>query len=513
MAETVLQSIKKKMWMRLNLNTFLIICFLNVLSAQENFEKDSALRHFMQGEYFLNQGNYAMAILELQEALQLDPNASTIHVSIADGYRKLGKYNRAESHLGIAIELNPEEIEAIEMLAQIKINKQDYSEAENLYLSLNKLNPDNVDYIFMLADLAKLKKEWEQSIDYYIEAFKINSFAISGLEQALQIALTTSKFLKAEEVCDILVENKPDNIELLETLRDLTIYNGRYLKSLEVLGKIEKLDGISLDIYIQKSSLYEELGNDMTALEIIYKAYELDSSNIDVLQRMVTLLMNQEKNEEAIFYNQKIIDNYPDDSRGFINNAVMSMSSKKPEEAIKALRPYADRFSEDFTVQYLLGTAYYQLKDYFNSKIFLSNALRIFPQSRNTKHNLALIYDSNGEWEESDKLYMELISSDTTDAQAFNNFAYSLVERDKDVEFALELAQNAIRLEPRSAAYLDTIGWIYFKMNEYDEALHYIKESLSIDASNQIIQDHLNQVIKTKAEVKNKKIPQANNQD
>ena len=125
--------------MRLNLNTLLIICILNVLNAQKNFEKDSALRHFMQGEYLLNQGNYAMAILELQDALQLDPNASTIHVSIADGYIKLGKYNRAESHLGIAIELNPKEIEAIEMLAQIKINKQDYSEAENLYLSLNQL--------------------------------------------------------------------------------------------------------------------------------------------------------------------------------------------------------------------------------------------------------------------------------------------------------------------------------------------------------------------------------------
>ena len=134
-------------------------------------------------------------------------------------------------------------------------------------------------------------------------------------------------------------------------------------------------------------------------------------------------------------------------------------------------------------------------------------------RSRNTKHNLALIYDSNGEWEESDKLYMELISSDTTDAQAFNNFAYTLVERDKDVEFALELAQNAIRLEPKSAAYLDTIGWIYFKMNEYDEALYYIRESLSIDSSNLIIQDHLNQVIKTKAEFKNKNIPQAYNQD
>ena len=34
----------------------------------------------------------------------------------------------------------------------------------------------------------------------------------------------------------------------------------------------------------------------------------------------------------------------------------------------------------------------------------------------------------------------------------------------KDIDFALELAQNAIKLEPKSAAYLDTIGWIYFKL-------------------------------------------------
>ena len=55
------------------------------------------------------------------------------------------------------------------------------------------------------------------------------------------------------------------------------------------------------------------------------------------------------------------------------------------------------------------------------------------------------------------QLYIELIESDSTDAQAFNNYAYSLVERDKDIDFALELAQYAISSEPKSAAYLDTI--------------------------------------------------------
>ena len=131
----------------------------------------------------------------------------------------------------------------------------------------------------------------------------------------------------------------------------------------------------------------------------------------------------------------------------------------------------------------------------------MKNALEIYPLSKNTKHNLALIYDATGEWEESDKLYMELISNDSTDAQAYNNYAYSLVERDENIEFALELAKNAIRLEPKSAAYLDTIGWIYFKLSKLDEALFYIQESISIDSNNVTIKEHYDEIIK----VRNKK--------
>ena len=134
-------------------------------------------------------------------------------------------------------------------------------------------------------------------------------------------------------------------------------------------------------------------------------------------------------------------------------------------------------------------------KDLQFKNLFIAGTEHL-PQSRNTKHNLALIYDTTEDWEESDRIYMELIASDSTDAQAYNNYAYSLAERNKNIQLALELAQNAIRLEPKSAPYLDTVGWIYFKLNNYDEALRYIKESLSIDKENSTIQDHFNQIIK-----------------
>jgi len=108
---------------------------------------------------------------------------------------------------------------------------------------------------------------------------------------------------------------------------------------------------------------------------------------------------------------------------------------------------------------------------------------------------------------------MELISTDSTDAQAFNNYAYSLVERGEDVEFALELAMNAIRLAPKSAPYLDTIGWIYFKMNRYDEAVDFIRQSLSIDPENNTIKEHLDEVVKAKSKATIPKIHQVEKQD
>ena len=59
--------------------------------SEEDVNPDLALSYFMQGEFLMSQGNYALAILEFQEAIALDPNASTIHVAIADGYSRLGK--------------------------------------------------------------------------------------------------------------------------------------------------------------------------------------------------------------------------------------------------------------------------------------------------------------------------------------------------------------------------------------------------------------------------------------
>ena len=229
------------------------------LKGSEFEDSEIALHHFMQGEFLMNQGNYSLAILEFQDAIDLDPNASTIHVSIAEAYLKLGKIKRAKSHLEIAIDLNPEENEALEILGDIYIKIKDYENAQLTFEKLYEINPLELDYIFALADLAKIRKEWDVAIEYYIEGYNTNSAAINGLEQALQISIAINNFNKAEEVCELLLNEEPQNTKIIQTLVDLSLFNNNFDLSLKMLNKLEKINGVSTETAIQKSVIYQYL--------------------------------------------------------------------------------------------------------------------------------------------------------------------------------------------------------------------------------------------------------------
>ena len=181
------------------------------LQSDDVNSKDLAIHHFMQGEFLLNQGNYALAVLEFQDAISIDPNASTIHVSIADAYRRLGRAKRAEDHLKIAIDLDPKDISSRAMLGQLYLLSRNYIEAENQFLVLSHLDQGNDDYLSILGDIAKIQQQWIKSIDFFLDAYRINPQNFKALENAMQVCLTAELFKKAEGVCKLLVQFEPNN--------------------------------------------------------------------------------------------------------------------------------------------------------------------------------------------------------------------------------------------------------------------------------------------------------------
>ena len=64
----------------------------------------------------------------------------------------------------------------------------------------------------------------------------------------------------------------------------------------------------------------------------------------------------------------------------------------------------------------------------------------------------------------------------------------------KKLNFALELSEDAVSIVPDSPEYLDTIGWIYYKIGKYNKALDYLLRSESLDKHNSIILEHIGDV-------------------
>ena len=67
-------------------------------------------------------------------------------------------------------------------------------------------------------------------------------------------------------------------------------------------------------------------------------------------------------------------------------------------------------FPEDFEVNYFLGLAYYSLKEFVNAEDFYKKALSLDTNSIPAMHALAMVYDQNEKWDQSDKLYTDLIT-------------------------------------------------------------------------------------------------------
>ena len=295
-----------------NYLSFLIVSFfILVVKADDIKNKDLAIHYFMQGEFLLNQGNYALAVLEFQDALEIDPNASTIHISIADAYRRLGRSGRAEDHLKIAIDLDPKDVSGRELLGQLYLMNRQYDLALVQFLALLKIDGDNDNYLTIIGDLNKLQKQWNNSIDFYLRAFEVNPQNFKALESAMQVSLSVELFEKAEEICKKLVQYDPNNSSYWITYKQITAYNKNYENTLLAISELERISGKTTNLTLEKSAILQELNDIDNAIKILTEVHDPDSTELDIVKRLVSLYLEKENFKDATILNKILLRELP----------------------------------------------------------------------------------------------------------------------------------------------------------------------------------------------------------
>ena len=454
-----------------------------------------ALKLFMNGQMLMNQGDFPMAIIEFQEALELDPEVGTIYTSIAECYWNIGKPKLSLKNLNIALSKNPEDEEALKMMADQLIATKKYDEAIKPFKKLRELDGQNTSYIIALAELNKLKKNYLNTVNLYLEAYAIEPSRIELLESAGRYALQLENKDKAKSIFKDLSEQDPFQSSYLNIFSELAIQTKNFEEAISHIQKLINDNGDSSLLKSKLGILYHSSGNSKKGEEVLKVLFDKNELNGQHSLALFEIYFDNKDNINAAKVSDSMIASFPEDWRGYYSRSLVFMDESDYKSAVSILAPVSETFSNIFSVQYILGLCYTRIKMNDEAIDFYNRALTIRPNSINVLHSIAILYDDIGEWVKSDKIYDQLIDNDPKDAQAFNNYAYSLVERNKDLKRALIYAKKAVELEPKNPSYLDTIGWAYFKMDDLKRAKKYIRQSIEIQDDNSVVLEHFGDIL------------------
>lgn len=495
---------------------------------------DRALQHFIDGTTLDAKGQYAEAILEYQEVLQYDPNAATYY-AISRDYALLGKMLRASENAKKAVDLDSLKISYRENLATIYLSlfQQDLAiqqyetivgldststsawfnlarlyqqkrplRALGIYEKLLDSDPEDWDILLQAAELCGNLGRFDDAAGYYKRMLQIDP---SNRALQRQLAETYSKAGKIDDAIRLLEtmhDQDQNDDEVSAILGEVYLQQGQYEKALPLYKSLLKRGKANPEIRLRIGVAYVgQIQRDSTFA---------DKAN-DIFQQLATELPNDFR---VYWYLGIIASNQKKDSlAGTYFEHVTSLDEKNAEawwflgsnyfdrgefqKLLETMKHARELFPNDSRFFMLTGLAFSRLGQPAPAIDMLEQSYKINPKDMNTLGQLALTYDGLKRWNESDSLYEEALRVDSTSPAAaiiLNNYGYSLAGRRLQLDRALAMAKKAVALDPNNASYLDTLGWIYFVLDNYAEAQKYIAQAVATGSASAEVTEHMGDV-------------------
>jgi len=410
-----------------------------------------------------------------------------VHTQLAHLSRQLQNIKIAEQECRRAIEIQPGKPAPHFLLGQILVQRvqqsrrstRSWEEPITEFQKVIELEPDHVEAHRILAEIAKFRKNYPLAIHAFKELTRIMPYYPQFY---LELGSLYNRLQKKDDA--IAAYERAVKVD-----RDLS-------QGYEKLGElyVKHFD----QIVNQQSVTPEQLESAKESLEKAILAYE-------VLGRLATP-------ENSSHYNALLME-----SRARLGSLYVEL--RKEEEAVEVLQQVLDTDSENVDANYWIGIAYQKLGSFESATPYLRKAitlaphrvvghyfaleqfkevidllqdvLRTEPGNVDANYWTGLAYQGLGDFQKTEFYLREAISLDPEHEAALNALGYFFAENDTNLDEAVYLIKRALKKSPENAAYLDSLGWAYFKQGKLDKALQELKRAIHFRPENAEIQDHL----------------------
>ena len=487
---------------------------------------ESAYELFSIGNNLELEGNVAEAIGYYERVLELAPETPEIYNTLANALFKLRKFDRGIAVAKKGLEIFPDNIIIYNTIAIGHIGKNDLPGAIEYYEKALILAPDNID-IFnslsilydgindfksasqILLDIPDSLKTTDTFVRLGTIAGKMNDHhaAIEYYRQGYAMDTTDMIALIGIGTGYDLLNVKDSAIYYYErTLKDdsLILSVGRRLVDLySDIDDFERLIRMAhtvleldhFDSHVRRSLGYAfyKIGELDLALDEFLIASRLDPQDTYSMFYTGKIYLDKGIYKTAMAEIKRALKVNPDFIELWIYLGFIAIDLKDFKTAEYAFAEAAYHGGDLIQVYYLLGVSAEMQGKNKQAYYHYRKALSMDENSLSSLEALANLCERIGKSHETFKIFQKIIDIDTTNATALNYVGYTYAEKNERLDYALDLINKALILDPGNGYYIDSRGWVYYQMGEYERAREDLERAASI-AEDAVILEHLGDV-------------------
>lgn len=428
---------------------------------------------------YLRRGDTAEAISILKDAIKAAPKDYSPYLALSTIYlRHLNKPELAVKHAQTALNLAPKSYAPYETLWEIYQSQNQPSKAEE---ALDRAaRTTNTDPVFWLS-LAQLRARTTLASDS---------------------PPTPETVARISKLLDKAAENAGNQADLLAQVGDLYVLAGQidratplYQRALQHKPDLPRAREKLAGCHIQAGQIPEAIA----VLEEIVKINPLD---VPAYDQLTQLHLKNGSTEKALANAQQALIIEPQLPARYIQVAEMLLATKsaaRAQEAANHLSEARRRFPQTGLLTYYHGVALSQARQHDDAMRAFEQALVEAGNSQPDLLNSDFYFqygaaaEQAGRYVKAAELFKKSIELEPTSAgRSYNYLGYMWVERNENLDEAEQLIRRAIEMEPGNGAYIDSLGWLFFKKGKYDEALaELLKAAEALPEPDPVVFDHI----------------------
>jgi len=526
-----------------------------VLEAQDIIKRDpnNLEAHKLLGRIYLRSlgdmpGNGSgsenvlkLAIEQYEQIVKIEPNNVDDHLLLGRLYRLDNDSQKAESELKTAVQLDPDSEEAVTTLALLYSDEGDTSRA----LKVLSAVPDSGRSAKLYAALGatyEQRKDYKSAIDAYRRAIQLdrdNLDAIRGLAENL---LNDGQIDAALDQYKVIADANPEDAQTYLRMSEIYRRQGKYDQALDNLKKAEAMVPDALEVPYNIAVVYEAQARYDEAIKIlqdllkktekpegsysqgdrnnrgifierlgmVYRDQENYPAAVETFRKMLTV--GGDDNAKTGY--QDIIDTYREakqwpQATAAAKEAVQKMpddhdlrmvldaqlaDTGDPEKPLADVRSLLKGKPEDREVYVRLAIMYTRLKRYSDAEEALNKAETLSTKSEDREYVFFLrgdTYEHEKKYDLAEAEFKKVLAANPQSAVTLNYLGYMNADRGVQLEESLNYIKLAVSLDPTNGAYLDSLGWAYFKLGKYDLAEENLNKASLRMGSDPTVQDHL----------------------